>query len=205
MIRKQTSLSLVLWVLLFITGQWLNLYWPHLNSGSLPQSTLSGEKGTKEASSTTWHLFSTENPQRDGSPPCQSLLSWSIEGDRRRVLRKKLTMGAGERRWSVGHRIPLISEKLCYVTSNKQKWRRAECSVAIDDDRHIYRRKTIMKEGQEGERNPRKKIIGQWDKHEEVSQDKKEKYLEPVRERRAGPKDWRRRGPWWREEGKREE
>lgn len=106
---------------------------------------------------------------------------------------------------SAGHRINLISEKLCYVTSNKQKWRRAECSVAIDDDRHIYRRKTIMKEGQEGERNPRKKIIGQWDKHEEVSQGKKEKYLEPVRERRAGPKDWRRRGPWWREEGKREE
>ena len=34
---------------------------------------------------------------------------------------------------------------------------------------------------------------------------KKEKYLEPVCERRAGPEDWRRRGPWWREEGKREE
>lgn len=52
-----------------------------------------------------------------------------------------------------------------------------------------------MKDRDEGERNRRRKIIGLWKRWEAVSQDKKEKYLEPVRERRAGPEDWRRRGP----------
>lgn len=67
--------------------------------------------------------------------------------------------------------------------------------MATDDDRQIYRRKTVMKDREEGKRNWRRKITGQRERREEVSQDKKEKYLEPVRERRAGPEDWRRRGP----------
>lgn len=45
--------------------------------------------------------------------------------------------------------------------SIEPKWRRAECSVAIDDDRHIYRRKTMMKEREEGERDWRRKLTGQ--------------------------------------------
>lgn len=62
-----------------------------------------------------------------------------------------------------------------------------------------------MKDEEKHERKRRRKIMRQWNRWEEVSRDKKEKYLEPVCERRAGPEDWRRRGPWWREEGKREE
>lgn len=45
--------------------------------------------------------------------------------------------------------------------SIEPKWRRAEYSVATDDDRHIYRRKTMMRDREEGERNWRIKIIGQ--------------------------------------------
>lgn len=44
--------------------------------------------------------------------------------------------------------------------SIEPKWRRAECSVATDDDRHIYRRKTMMKDREEGERSWKRKITG---------------------------------------------
>lgn len=70
----------------------------------------------------------------------------------------------------------------------------AECGVATDDDRHVYRRKT-MKDREQGAGKYTRKIIGHRNIQEEVFQEKKEKYLEPVCERRAGPKDWRRRGP----------
>lgn len=45
--------------------------------------------------------------------------------------------------------------------SIEPKWRRAECSVATDDDRYIYRRKTKMRDRDEDERSWRRKIIGQ--------------------------------------------
>lgn len=71
-------------------------------------------------------------------------------------------MEAGERRWSAGSRgVPLSSRKVSPVMSIEPKWRRAEYSVATDDDRHIYRRKTMMRDREEGERNWRIKIIGQ--------------------------------------------
>lgn len=67
---------------------------------------------------------------------------------------KKEIMEAGERRWSAGSRgVPLSSRKVSSAMSIEPKWRRAECSVATDDGRHIYRRKTMIKDREEGERN----------------------------------------------------
>lgn len=66
--------------------------------------------------------------------------------------KKKEIMKAGERGWSAGSRgVPLSSRKVSPAMSIEPKWRRAECSVATDDDRHIYRRKTKTKDREEGQ------------------------------------------------------
>lgn len=67
---------------------------------------------------------------------------------------KKDIMEAGKRGWSEGSReVASCSRKVCPVMSIEPKWRRAECSVATDDDRYIYRRKTKMRDRDEDERS----------------------------------------------------
>lgn len=70
-------------------------------------------------------------------------------------------MEAGERRWTEDSQgAPLRSRKVSPVMSIVPKWRRADCSVATDDGRHIYRRKTVMKDREEAEMNRRRGLQG---------------------------------------------
>lgn len=66
MITNLTSVSLVLWLLLFNAAQQLDSDWPEHNNSTLLWPTLEGEKETEEAcplpcESSTRHLFSKES------------------------------------------------------------------------------------------------------------------------------------------------
>lgn len=77
-------------------------------------------------------------------------------------MRQKDMSEGRERGWSAGSRgVPPSSRKVSPVMSIEPKWRRAECGVATDNDRHVYSRKTMMKDREEGERDWRRKITGQ--------------------------------------------
>lgn len=110
------------------------------------------------------HLFSTGKATEGRFSALSEPAVLQQRGERRKLTgtEKKEIMEAGERRWSAGSRgVPLSSRKVSPAMSIEPKWRRAECSVATDDDRHIYRRKTVMKDRGEGERKWRREITGQ--------------------------------------------
>lgn len=139
---ERTVISLILWVLVSgctCTDQ--NATVPF----SYGQITPVTKKGRRPASLSR-HLFSTKVVERWFSilsqPP---VLKQRGEWKKGAGTEKKSDNGSRRKRWSAGSRVPLGSIKVFPLMSNKPKWRRAECSVAIDDDRHICRRKPIMK------------------------------------------------------------
>lgn len=138
-----------------------NLHWPQHNNSTLTLLTLWSQKVTVKAclsscQSTKRHLFSTEPQRKTIQHPVRSC--WP----ERRQERKRATettkteiLEEGERRWSAGSQgVSQSSRKVSPAMPVEPKWRRAECSVATDDERHIYRMKIMMKNTRRGREEP---------------------------------------------------